>query len=186
MRIVGGRLSGRRLVAPDGEATRPTTDRVRESLFNILAHRVDVELEGARVLDLFAGTGALGLEAISRGASAGTFVETAAAARGALRTNIHALGVQGVARILRRDAVALGGIGTMMPFSLVFLDPPYGKRLAERALVSAAEGGWLVDGAIAVVEEAQDAAFELPEQFMSLDERRVGVARLRLLQFQGS
>lgn len=184
MRIVGGQYRGRSLVAPTGEATRPTTDRTRESLFNILAHHPDSQLAGARVLDLFAGTGALGLEALSRGASSALFVEMGSEARGALRTNIHALGAQGVAKIFRRDATQLGQVGTMKPFDLVFLDPPYGNGLAERALASASAGGWLNDGALAVVEEASEAQLELPDGFEQVDERRMGIATLRFIKFQ--
>ncbi|MEM1366000.1 MAG: 16S rRNA (guanine(966)-N(2))-methyltransferase RsmD [Pseudomonadota bacterium] len=183
MRIVGGQYRGRSLTAPSGDDTRPTTDRTRESLFNILSHHPDVQLQGARVMDLFAGTGALGLEALSRGASAALFVEMGSGARGALRTNIHALGAQGVAKIFRRDATDLGQVGTMKPFDLLFLDPPYGQGLAQKALASAAVGGWLVDGALAVVEEADEAHFDVPSGFQVLDERRMGITRLRFLRF---
>src|SRR5215475_1594705 len=143
MRIVGGQFKGRALVTPAGQATRPTSDRAREAVFNILAHAPWSDgFEGKRVIDLFAGSGALGLEAISRGAAFALFVETDAAARGAIRDNIEALGLFGVTRIHRRDATDLGlkpaGLGD--PFDLVFLDPPYGKGLGETALSRLREG----------------------------------------------
>src|SRR5215468_2417149 len=134
MRIVGGRLGGRTLAAPKSQNIRPTSDRLRESLFNILEHGYDDVVTGARVLDLFAGTGALGLEAISRGATFALFIDNAAEARGLIRDNVATLGLGGVTRVFRRDATALGAAGPVDPFSLVFLDPPYGRGLAEQAL----------------------------------------------------
>src|SRR3954447_6894763 len=154
MRIVGGRLRGRSLVAPRSQAIRPTADRLRESLFNILAHAYGDPVSGARVPDLFAGTGALGLEAISRGAAFTLFVDEGAEARALLRANVEALGLGGITRIFRRDATKLGPAHPVEPFSLLFADPPYGRGLAEQALASAAVGGWLVPDALAVVEEA--------------------------------
>src|SRR6185369_9429346 len=143
MRIVGGRLRGRALAAPKSQAIRPTADRLRESLFNILMHAYADPISGARVLDLFAGTGALGLEAVSRGAAFALFIDDGAEARALLRENVEALGVAAVTRIFRRDATRLGPAHPLAPFSLLLLDPPYGKGLAEKALVSAREGGWL-------------------------------------------
>ncbi|HEX7775924.1 MAG TPA: RsmD family RNA methyltransferase, partial [Parvibaculum sp.] len=141
MRVVGGLHRGRAIAAPPGQLVRPTSDRVRESLFNILAHHDfgTFDLEGARVLDLFAGTGALGIEAISRGASFALFVDDAAEARAAIRENMEALGLTGNAKLYKRDATALGPRpGSVGPaFSLLFADPPYGKGLAQRALISA-------------------------------------------------
>src|SRR5207245_2308460 len=137
MRIVGGRLRGRALAAPKSQAVRPTADRLREALFNILAHAYGDPITGARVLDLFAGTGALGLEALSRGAQFALFVDDGAEARALLRENVAALGLGGVTKIFRRDATRLGPAHPVEPFSLVFLDPPYSKGLAEKALVSA-------------------------------------------------
>ena len=175
MRIVAGRYRGRPLVAPRSEATRPTSDRVREAVFNILAHGVpDFTLEGARVLDLFAGTGALGLEALSRGAAFCLFVEESAEARACIRRNVEALGLEGATRLFRRDATALGPAGTMGTFGLAFLDPPYGRGLAERALAAALAGGWLAPGAVVVVEEAAGAAFALQAGFVQLDARSYG------------
>src|SRR6267142_1466265 len=151
MRIVGGRLRGRALAAPKSQAIRPTADRLRESLFNILLHAYGDPVSGARVLDLFAGTGALGLEAISRGAAFALFVDDGAEARALLRQNVATLGLGGVTRIFRRDAAKLGPAHPIEPFSLVFLDPPYGHGLAEKALAAALGGGWLADDALVVV-----------------------------------
>ena len=159
MRIVGGQHRGRALVAPRTRDVRPTSDRLRESLFNILVHAHGDPVTGARVLDLFAGTGALGLEAMSRGAAFALFVDEGAEARALIRENVATLGLGGVTRIFRRDAVKLGAVHPNEPFSLVFLDPPYGRGLAEQALVSARAGGWLSANALIVVEEAADAAF---------------------------
>ena len=140
MRIVGGRLRGRTLAAPKSAGIRPTADRLRESLFNILMHAYGDPITGARVLDLFAGTGALGLEAVSRGAAFALFVDDGAEARALLRQNVEALSLPAVTRIFRRDATKLGPAHPVEPFSLAFLDPPYGKGLAEKALVSARDG----------------------------------------------
>jgi 16S rRNA (guanine966-N2)-methyltransferase len=171
MRIVGGRLRGRALVAPKSQNVRPTADRLRESLFNILVHAYGDPVTDARVLDLFAGTGALGFEALSRGAAFTLFVDDGAEARALLRENVAALGLGGTTRIFRRDAARLGPAHPIEPFSLVFLDPPYGRGLAERALASARGGGWLLPGALAVVEEAVDAGFKVPEGFDELEWR---------------
>src|SRR5438477_1879025 len=157
MRIVGGRLGGRTLLVPKSQAVRPTADRLRESLFNILVHGYGDPVSGARVLDLFAGTGALGLEAISRGAAFVLFVDDGAEARALLRENVATLGLGGTTRIFRRDATKLGEAHPVAPFNLVFLDPPYGKGHAEKALASAREGGWLALDTLIVVEEAADA-----------------------------
>ncbi|MET0925696.1 MAG: 16S rRNA (guanine(966)-N(2))-methyltransferase RsmD [Xanthobacteraceae bacterium] len=171
MRIVGGRLGGRALGAPKSQAIRPTADRLRESLFNILAHAFGDPVSNARVLDLFAGTGALGFEALSRGASFVLFVDDGAEARALIRGNVETLSVGGTTKVYRRDATKLGPVSPMEPFSLAFLDPPYGKGLAEKALVSARDGGWLVRGALVVVEEAVDAGFKPPEGFDELERR---------------
>ncbi len=171
MRIVGGRLRGRALAAPKTQAIRPTADRLRESLFNILIHAYGDPVSGARVLDLFAGTGALGLEALSRGAAFALFVDEGAEARALLRQNVEALGLAAVTKIFRRDATKLGAAHPVEPFSFAFLDPPYGKGLAERALTSAREGGWLTNNALIVVEEAVDADFAAPEGFEDIERR---------------
>lgn len=182
MRIVGGRFRGHALAAPGGRAIRPTADYLREALFNVLGHAYDDPVEGARVVDLFAGTGALGLEAMSRGARYCLFVEEAAEARGLIRRNIEALGLTGETRLFRRDATRLGPCAPVEPFSLAFLDPPYGKGLAEKALVSLAAGGWLVPGALAVVEEAAAAEIAVPEAFETVETRDKGDTRLTFLR----
>jgi 16S rRNA (guanine966-N2)-methyltransferase len=171
MRIVGGRLGGRTLVAPRSQAIRPTSDRLRETVFNILAHAYGDPVSGARVLDLFAGTGALGLEAISRGAAFALFVDNGAEARALLRENVASLGLGGVTRIFRRDATMLGDAHPVEPFTLVFLDPPYGQGLAEKALASARAGGWLAKDALCVVEEAANSGFTAPEGFEEIERR---------------
>jgi len=171
MRVVGGRLRGRTLASPKSSAIRPTADRLRESLFNILAHASDDPITGARVLDLFAGTGALGIEALSRGAAFVLFVDDGAEARALIRENVAALGLGGVTRIFRRDATKLGAAHPVEPFSLVFLDPPYGQGLATPALVATRDGGWLAPGALLVVEEAAKPAFALPPGFAELERR---------------
>jgi 16S rRNA (guanine966-N2)-methyltransferase len=175
MRIVAGRHRGAVLTTPKNHDIRPTSDRVREAIFNILAHGEDaVSLDGARVLDLFAGTGAMGLEALSRGADYVLFVEDAVEARGLIRHNVEALHATGNTRVYRRDATKLGGVGALKPFDIAFADPPYGKGLAELALASAALGGWLVPGAVVVVEERGDAGFAPPQGFTLTDTRIYG------------
>jgi 16S rRNA (guanine966-N2)-methyltransferase len=183
MRIVAGRWRGRAIASPKDDAIRPTSDRLRETLFNIIAHRYPGALAGARVLDLFAGTGALGLEALSRGAAFAVFVDESADARGLIRENILTLGAAGTTRVFRRDATMLGVAAPNDPFDLVFCDPPYGKGFAERALTSAREGGWLAPGALVIVEEAAEAAFAPPQDFTLLDSRDQGIARLSILRF---
>ncbi len=181
MRIIGGRLRGRRLAAPGaaggGRAhLRPTSDRVREALFNLLGHgdyASPPPPEGRRVLDLFAGTGALGLEALSRGAERAVFVEDFAAALALIRENVEALGLTGQARVWRRDATRLGPCRGA-PFDLVFLDPPYRSGLAGAALASAREGGWMAPQAVIVVELAADEAPPEPDWLTLADRRRYG------------
>lgn len=178
MRVVGGRLGGRALKAPHSLAIRPTTDRMRESLFNILAHRDGMKIAGARVLDLFAGTGALSIEAISRGADFAVMVDIGSEARGLLRENVDAFGLGGVTRILRRDATKLGEVTPFTPFTLVFCDPPYDKGLGEAALSSAIRGGWLAPGALVVLEERASAEVSLPAPLEELDRRKAGETQL--------
>ena len=185
MRIVAGKFRGAGLVAPKGLATRPTSDRVRQALFNVLEHGAPrFDFEGARVLDLFAGSGALGIEALSRGARYCLFIEENAAARAAIRRNVEALGLTGVTKIWRRDATTLGEAGTLLPFQLLFCDPPYGKGLGERALAEAVNRGWAEQGAIAVLEERADAEIAWATGLEEIDRRRCGdtqiaIARLR-------
>ena len=172
MRVVGGKLGSRPIAGPKSDSVRPTSDRLREALFNILTHSYGDPVTGARVLDLFAGTGALGIEAISRGADYALFVDEGVEARALLRDNVESLGLGGVTRIFRRDASRLGPAHPLDPFSLIFLDPPYGKGLAEKSLISARDGGWLMPEALLVVEEAADAGFKTPEGFVELERRR--------------
>jgi 16S rRNA (guanine966-N2)-methyltransferase len=171
MRVVGGRLKGRNLASPSSHDIRPTADRLREAVFNILIHAYDDPIQDARVLDLFAGTGALGIEAVSRGAKFALFVDNGAEARALMRDNVEALGLGGVTKVYRRDATNLGPAHPMEPFSLVFLDPPYAKGFADKALISLRDGGWLMAGALVVVEEAKAAALAAPEGFSELERR---------------
>ena len=175
MRIVAGKFRGARIEAPKGLATRPTSDRVRQALFNLLTHGAPLlDLEGLRVLDLFAGSGALGLEALSRGARYALFIEESAEARASIRRNVEALGLTGATKIWRRDATRLGEAGTLQPFDLIFCDPPYGKGLGERAIAAASEGGWAAPGAVAVIEERAGQTIAWPAPFQEIDRRRYG------------
>jgi len=184
VRIVGGEFRGRPLATPRSNSIRPTTDRTREALFNILSHRFADKLDGARVLDLFAGTGALGLEALSRGASFCLFIEESAEGRGLIRSNVESFGLTGRSKIFRRDATGLGEAGTMQPFGLLFADPPYGKGLGERALQSAQGGGWLLPGALCIVEEAAAAPFTPGQGFSVIDERGYGETVIRIIEHE--
>lgn len=176
MRVVGGRWRGRPIAGPEDatRAIRPTSDRLRESIFNILAHGHGDPVPGARVLDLFAGTGAMGIEALSRGAAHVTFVDDGSAARGLVRRNVEALGAGGTTRLLRHDATRLGSAAPYPPAGLVFCDPPYRRGLAERALAACLAGGWLAAGALVVTEEASDAAFTLPDAIAQVERRIYG------------
>ncbi|HMO07815.1 MAG TPA: 16S rRNA (guanine(966)-N(2))-methyltransferase RsmD [Paracoccaceae bacterium] len=186
MRIVGGRWRGMQLAevgAGDPAAhLRPTSDRVREAIFNLLENSLHLDLTGLRVLDLFAGTGALGLEALSRGAARAAFVDDGAAARALLRRNIERLQAMGITDVWRRDATRLGpnrGPG----YGLVFLDPPYGRGLGEAAIASALAGGWLAQGALVVWEEGVDPA--LPAALTPCDSRRYGDTVVTIAQVAG-
>jgi 16S rRNA (guanine966-N2)-methyltransferase len=180
MRIVGGKFKGHSIAPPSGSKTRPTSDRVRESIFNILAHGIEgLAIDGARVLDVFAGTGAMGLEAISRGARFCQFVDDAAEARGLIRTNADALGVIGLAKIWKRDATDLGPCAPQPGFDLVFADPPYGKGLGEKALASLVKGQWLNPGAIVVLEEQFKAEVPDVTGLTLLDRRDYGDTQVR-------
>lgn len=176
MRIVGGEFRGRTLAAPKSDAIRPTTDRTRQALFNIFEHRHAGRLENARVLDLFAGTGALGLEALSRGSAFALFIEETAAARALIRTNVENFGLQGRAKIFRRDATRIGEVGTIQPFDVVLADPPYGRGFGEKALAAALAGGWLAPGALVMVEEAAGSPFQPPEGFRLIERREYGTS----------
>lgn len=185
MRIIGGKHKGTALAslgAGDAAAhLRPTSDRTRESLFNLLAHGDYPPLEGARVLDLFAGTGALGFEALSRGAAHVLFVDEGAKARALIRTNTDTLRAIGPTRLFRRDATRLGE-NRDAPYDLIFIDPPYGKGLGERAIESALAGGWVAPGAIVVLEEAARSAIAPITGLTQQDERRYGDTIIRIFK----
>ena len=184
MRIVGGEFRGRSLATPKTSAIRPTADRTRESLFNILAHAYPEAVDGARMMDVFAGTGAVGLEAASRGCRHVLFVESSVEGRALLWENIDALGLHGRTRILRRDAADLGPVGKLEPFDFLFADPPYGKGLGEKAFAAAADGGWLVPEALAVLEERADVAVAVPAAFVFLEERTFGDSKMHFFRYR--
>lgn len=182
MRIVGGRLRGRRLTAPEDRDTRPTSDRAREAVFNILeAGRLDWSgaVIGSRVLDAFAGTGALGLEALSRDAAAAVFMETSPAARRLCRTNIAVLDLENEAELLACSA--LKPPPADQPCDLIFLDPPYGQGLAAAAVAALDSQGWIAEEALLLVELEAKEPFTPPDGFKPLDERRYGKARMVFL-----
>lgn len=184
MRIVGGEWRGRRLAAPKGEGIRPTSDRLREALFNVLAHAYDDPVEGATVLDLFSGTGALAFEALSRGAAHALLVDDGREAGGLIRDTIAALGCGSRARLIRRDATRLGPSADP-PATLAFCDPPYGRNLAPAALTAAAQGGWLAANALVLVEEAANAGPVLPESaFRELERRAYGETAVTFARFE--
>lgn len=193
MRIIGGRHRGRRLAAPPGEAVRPTSDRAREAVFNILAHGgfgaggASI-VSGAVVLDAFCGTGAMGLEALSRGAARAIFVDNEPQSLVAARANIAALKEQAAARVIAADATRPPPRPNDVPAAmLAFFDPPYAEAVAGTALAAFADRGWLAAGAICVVEEAVQApAFVPPSGFEALQERRYGAARVTLLRYGGA
>lgn len=188
MRIVSGRFRGKAIVTPEGRDTRPTSDRARQAVFNILEHAAWAPaLEELRVIDLFAGSGALGLEALSRGAAFCLFVETDEDARGAIRDNIDAYGLFGCTRLHRRDATDLGlkPASAGAPFDLAFLDPPYGNGLAEQALAELLKGEWLAQNAVAVVERGvREPPLAVPG-FEVLDERTYGIAKVAFVKTIG-
>lgn len=183
MRIVAGRHKGHALATPRSQTIRPTSDRLREAVFNILIHTYDALPAGARVLDLFAGTGALGLEALSRGAQFAVFVDDGVEARGLIRCNVEAMQLTGATKIFKRDATQLGDIGTLEPFDLVLCDPPYGRGLAEKALHAARSGGWFRPQALILVEESASAVFLQPEGYEQLDRRVYGDTQVLFLRF---
>lgn len=188
MRITGGRFGGRQLAAPADEQVRPTSDKVRQAIFNILAHNdfgTGFRLDGARVADLFAGTGAMGIEALSRGARSCLFIDNAAESRALLRKNVEALALTGVTKIWRRDCGALGPMapGAGGPFDLAFLDPPYRKNLIAPALASLRDGGWLAPQALIVAEHALDEQLAQADGFSPFDVRAYGDTGVALLRF---
>ncbi|MCB9993262.1 MAG: 16S rRNA (guanine(966)-N(2))-methyltransferase RsmD [Hyphomicrobiaceae bacterium] len=182
MRIIAGRFRGKQLTSPKDESIRPTSDRVRESIFNIIASRLGPNLDGLFVLDLFAGTGAMGLEALSRGATHATFVDMGAEARGLIRGHIEAFGLGGQSKLLRRDATGMGPAGSQKPADLIFCDPPYGQGLGEKALLSALAGGWIAPEALIVLEERKGTEPGLEETFEALDQRDYGDTAIALLR----
>lgn len=184
MRIVGGEFRGRALATPRSNEIRPTIDRTRESLFNIISHVYPEAIDGTRVLDLFAGTGAVGLEALSRGCRSALFVENGVEGRGILWENIEQFGLHGRARILRRDATKLGPKGTIEPFDFVFADPPYGRGLGEAALLAAHQGGWLMPGALVVLEERAEAEIHCDPVFDPLESRIFGETRIDFFRYK--
>ncbi|MFN7101807.1 MAG: 16S rRNA (guanine(966)-N(2))-methyltransferase RsmD [Pseudorhizobium sp.] len=184
MRIVGGEFRGRTLAAPKSNDIRPTIDRTRESLFNIIGHVYPEALSQTRVIDLFAGTGAVGIEALSRGCRSALFVENSVEGRGLLWENIDALALHGRARILRRDATKLGPVGTIEPFQLLFADPPYGVGLGEAALLAAHSGRWLEPGALVILEERADVMPKPEPVFKLLEQRVFGDTRMHFLRYQ--
>jgi 16S rRNA (guanine966-N2)-methyltransferase len=183
VRIVGGRLRGRLLEGPASRAIRPTSERLRESIFDILIHRHAGVVEGARVVDLFAGSGALGIEALSRGAKFALFVDNGPEARALLRANVEGFALGGVTRIWRADATLLGKAPAGPPFTLAFLDPPYDKGLAGPALAGLVEGGWLASGALVVVEESAEAEIGAPTALRIVDERVYGETKVVFLAY---
>lgn len=183
MRIVSGKFRGRSLQAPKSQDIRPTTDRIRESLFNVISHNYGKNLDNTRVLDLFAGTGALGIEALSRGARFALFIENSIEGRGLLRQNIENFSLQGHSKVFRRDATELGPIGSMTPFDLVFADPPYGRGFGEKAAAGLVAGGWLSPFGLFVLEEDKDSAPEILPGFELLETKsyagtKIGIFRL--------
>ncbi len=186
MRITAGRFGGRTLVGPDGAKTRPTSDKVRQAIFNVAEHRdfgFAFAIEGSRAVDLFAGTGAMGLEALSRGARYCLFIDDSADARALIRENVEALGLTGATKIWRRDAAKLGALDTLSPFGLAFLDPPYRKGLLTPALSGLRDGLWLTSPALVIAESAEDETIPSPQGFETLDERIYGDTRVAFLKF---
>ncbi|MBG7615476.1 16S rRNA (guanine(966)-N(2))-methyltransferase RsmD [Brevundimonas sp. BAL450] len=188
MRIVAGQFRGRAIVAPEGQGTRPTSDRARQAVFNVIEHASwGRNLDSARVIDLFAGSGALGFEALSRGAAFALFVETDDGARGAIRDNMEAFGLFGACRVHRRSAVDLGvrpgSAGEA--FDVAFLDPPYGKGLGEQALARLIEGNWLAPGALVILERGSDEPEIETPGYERLDARDYGAARVLFLRVAG-
>lgn len=185
MRIVAGKFRGKQLDTPKSDEIRPTADRVREAVFSIIGSRLGPNLLGRRALDLFAGTGAMGLEALSRGADFCVFVDTGIEARGLIRGHIESFGIGGQSKLLKRDATDLGPVGTLKPADLVFVDPPYGKALGERAIAAALTGGWIAPGALIVLEERKDAEITAPKGTEIIDRRDYGDTAVTLLQVVG-
>lgn len=182
MRIVAGKFRGKQLETPQSNDIRPTSDRVREAVFSIIGSRIGPHLEGLYVLDLFAGTGALGFEALSRGAAHCVFIDTGIEARGLIRGHIEHFGVGGQTKLLKRDATDLGSVERIKPSGLVFVDPPYGKGLGEKAIASALAGGWVAPEALIVLEERRDVSIEAPSGTRIVDRREYADTAITFLE----
>jgi len=185
MRITAGKFKGRTLATPKDLSVRPTSDKVRQAVFNILEHKdfgFAFRIEGARVIDLFAGTGALGIEALSRGARYCLFVDDSAASRALIRENVEALGLTGETKIWRRDAAELGPLDTLRPFDIAFLDPPYRKDLLKPALAGLRDGKWLNTPALIVAEMAAEEDCPPTDGFEMVDDRLYGDTRIAILK----
>jgi 16S rRNA (guanine966-N2)-methyltransferase len=186
MRITAGKFGGRSIAPPKDLSLRPTSDKVRQAVFNILEHKdfgFAFSIEGARVVDLFAGTGAMGLEALSRGARYALFVDDAAASRALIRQNVEALGLTGATKIWRRDAGGLGRLDTLAPFDLAFLDPPYRRNMLGPALAGLRDGEWLKPHALLVAEMAEEESLPPLAGYEILDDRAYGDTRVAILRF---
>lgn len=175
IRVISGDFKGRKLATPDGHAVRPTTDRMRERVFSILNHHRFPDLAGARVADFFAGTGALGLEALSRGAAHVTFIEQDPAALSCLISNIDMLGVDKQVSLLTRDATACGLCET--PFDFIFMDAPYDRGLTDKALAALAAGQWLAADGVVIAEVHKGEKIELPDGYDCVDTRTQGIQK---------
>lgn len=186
MRIVGGKYRGRSIVSPKTENIRPTKDRTRESIFNILEHSYSELLEDGRMLELFAGTGAVGIEALSRGCAFVLFVEQSIEGRGLLRQNTDNLSLQGCTKIFKRDATKLGPLSKFEPFTILFADPPYGQGLGEKAIKSAVENGWMDDQALVILEEHSDIEPNLDDRFTQIDKRPFGETNIWFYSYSAS
>src|SRR5256885_13855599 len=185
MRITAGEFKGRTLVAPQDASIRPTSDKVRQAIFNLLEHHPDLHdfsLAGARVVDLFAGTGALGLEALSRGANYCLFIDNTVQGRALLRQNIEALRLTGKTKIWRRDAAQLGRLDTLAPFRVAFLDPPYHQQQIEPALASLRDGGWLLPAAVITLETDESEVVAAVAGYTAIDRRIYGSTAITLLR----
>ena len=174
MRIIAGKFRSKKLNSPKSDDIRPTIDRVRQAIFNILSSRLNNDFSDLRVLDLFAGTGAFGIEALSRGANYVCFVDNGLEARGIIRAHIERFGIAGEAKLLKLNALNLGEADKFEAFNLVFIDPPYGKNLGGKALLNAYQNGWIAKGAIIVLEEKAGVEVDLPDGFELLDRRKYG------------
>lgn len=185
MRIIAGQFRGTKLNTPQDNAIRPTTDRVRENLFNLINSQFTHHWHNKKVLDLFAGTGALGLEALSRGASAAIFVDSSLQAHGLIRSNIVKLGLGGRTQVLRSDATALGPAVPDAPFQLIFADPPYGQTLGEKALCCTADQGWIDSNALIILEQAKGIRIVLPSSFEPVDQRTYAQTHIAVYRYKG-